>query len=310
MRIAWIIAAVVLSTAAVHGQARADASRALTAAKAGLPADARILVGVDFAAIQKTQLFATYYPKLHDKPDAAKVLDALKDGCKLDPLVIIQGLVVATAGDGEDGAMYVAVQGVDRAKLATCLQAAAKTDDKSAKVEVKNAGNITEVTKGSDTAFFGWAGKDVVVVAFHANDKPSLVKWMGGKGALAKSELGKTLAKVNTAATIWGAAAEPKEIQPGMTARGGYGTVSYAKGNVAADVHAVMETAAQASSMSTMANQQLDEARKGSLPPEFATLLKAVTVAVEKDEVRIKANVAEKDLLGAIASAMAIFGGP
>jgi hypothetical protein len=309
MRIAWIAAALAL-TAAAHGGARADATRVWNAAKAGIPADAKVVVGIDVAAIQKTQLFATYYPKLHDKPDAAKVLDAMRDQCKLDPVAVIQGVVVASIGDGEDGAMYIAVQGVDKTRLSSCLVAAAQADDKDAKVAIKNTGNISEVTKGSESAFFGWVGKDIVVVPFHTNDKPSLVKWMGGKGALAKSELGKTLTKVNTAATIWGAASEPKEIQPGVTARGGYGTVNYLKGSVAVDVHAAMQSADQATAMAASANQQLDEVKKGGLPPEFGALLKAVSIAADKDEVRIKANVVEKDLLGAIASAMAIFGGP
>jgi hypothetical protein len=268
------------------------------------------VVGVDVAAIQKTQLFATYYPKLHDKPDAAKVLDALKDTCKLDPVAIIQGLVVGTAADGEDGAMYVALTGVDKARLSSCLQAAARAEDKDAKVSVKNTGNVTEVTKGTDTAFFGWVGKDVVVVPFHTNDRPSLTRWMGGKGALGKSDLGKTLARIDTRATIWGAGQGTKELQPGVNARGGYGTVTYTRGTVAADVHAILESADQAATMATAANQQLAEVKKGSLPPEFSALLNAVTIGADKDEIRVKASVSEKDMMGAIAFALNAFRGP
>lgn len=57
MRTAGILAALALSTAALsalHGQARADTARAWAAAKAGLPADTKIVVGVDIAADRKS----------------------------------------------------------------------------------------------------------------------------------------------------------------------------------------------------------------------------------------------------------------
>lgn len=323
MRTAGLLAALALSIAALHGQARADASRAWAAARAGLPADTKVVIGVDVAAVQKTQLFATFYPKLHDQPDIAKVLDAIKNGCKLDPLAVIQGIVFASSGERDDGALYVAVSGIDRTRLGSCLQTTAqaaaphaeagdKPGDKPAepaKVTLKQAGNITEINSGSESGYFGWVGKDVLVVALHATDKPSLVKWMGGKGALARSDLGKTLARVNTAAAVWAAGTGAKELQPGMTTRGGYAAVTYAKGQVSADIHAVMENAGQAGSASIMANQQLSLLKAtGQVPLELAPVVQAITVSADHDEVRVKASVAEKDVLGAVTFAIDNFG--
>ncbi len=317
MRTAGILAALALSIAALHGPARADTARAWAAARAGLPADTKVVIGVDIAAVQKTQLFATFYPKLHDQPDIAKVLDAMKDGCKIDPLAVIQGIVVASTGEQDDGAMYLAISGIDRNKLSSCLQTtaaahapAAEAGDKP-KVTVKQTGNITEVSRGGDTGYFGWVGTNVFVVTFHATDKASLTKWMGGKGALAKSDIGKTLARVNTAAAMWGAGIGTKELQPGMTARGGYGAVTYAKGQLSADIHAVMENAGQAGSASMMANQQLNLIKAtGQVPAELAPVVQAITLSAENDEVRVKASVAEKDVLGAITFAISNLGSP
>jgi hypothetical protein len=324
MRTAGILAALALSIAALHGQARADASRAWAAAKAGLPADTKVVIGVDVATVQKTQLFATFYPKLHDQPDVAKVLDAIKDSCKLDPLAVIQGIVFASSGERDDGALYVAVSGIDRTRLESCLQTTAhaaapqaeagdkpgdKPTDKPAKVTLKQTGNITELNRGSESGYLGWVGKDVVVVSFHMTDKPSLIKWMGGKGALARSDLGKTLARVNTAAAVWGAGTGTKELQPGMTARAGYGAVTYAKGQMSADIHAVMENAGQAGSASIMANQQLNLLKAtGQVPLEIAPVVQAITVSADHDEVRVKASVPEKDVLGAVTFAIDNFG--
>jgi hypothetical protein len=320
MRTAGILAALVLSTAALPGQARADASRAWAAARAGLPADTKVVVGVDVTTVQKTQLFATFYPKLRDQPEIAKVLDAVKTGCKIDPLAVIQGVVVALTADRDDGVLYVALSGVDRNKLASCLSSAAQAGDRPAKVAIKQTGNITEVSRpgqdGKDgrdgeTGYFGWVGSNVLVVALHATDKASLTRWMGGKGALAASDVGKSLARVNTQAAVWGAAADTKELQPGMTAKGGYGAVTYAKGQLAMDLHARLESAAQAGSASMMANQQLTLAKaSGQVPVELAPVIQAVTISAENDEVRIKASVAEPDVLGAITFALANFGNP
>jgi hypothetical protein len=306
MRTAGIVAAIALSSICLLGlqrQARADTARAWTAAKAGLPADTKIVIGVDVTAIQKTQLFQTLYPKVHDKPDVAEMLDTMKDTCKLDPLSVVRGVVIGMSTDRDDGAVYIALSGVDRAKLSSCFQRVAQARHKDTKVAVKQDGDITELVKGSDSAFIAWVGKDVIAVSLHAQDKASLGKWTGGKGAFAKSELARTLGKVNATAAIWAAGESAKEIEAGITVKGGYGAVTVGNGNVAADVHAMMETAAQATSAASMANKQLDAARQGGqgVPPELAALLKAVMISADKDEVRIKANILEKDLLAIVA---------
>jgi hypothetical protein len=324
MRTAGILAALALSTAAVPGRARADTARAWAAAKAGLPADTKVVVGVDVTTVQKTQLFATFYPKLHDQPELAKVLDAVKAGCKVDPLAVIQGVVVALTADRDDGVLYVGLSGIDRTKLASCLSSttqaaapAAEAGARPAKVTVKQTGNITEVSRSgkdgrdAETGYFGWVGSNVLVVALHATDKASLTRWMGGKGALAASDVGKSLARVNTQAAVWGAAADTKELQPGMTAKGGYGAVTYAKGQLGMDLHARLETAAQAGSASMTANQQLTLAKaSGQIPVELAPVIQAITISADNDEVRIKASVAEQDVVSAITFAINNLGSP
>lgn len=301
MRTAGIIA---VALSFVSLPARAD-SKAWTAAKAGLPAEARLVIGLDVATIQKTELFATFFPKFLEKTDATKVIDTMKTACKIDPLAVVQGLVFAVATDQEDGAAYIALSGIDKAKLSSCLQAAAQASDKAAKITLKQDGNITVVSDGKDSRFLGWVTKDVFVVSLHSNDKASLAKWMGGKGALARSEVGKMLAKVNTSAAMWGAGEAGKEVQPGITVKLGYGAVTFAKGNLDADVHAVMGDAGQAKTMASTTTKQLDEAKQAPLlPPAIGTVLKAVSVAAANDEVVIKASLLEKDLLGALAIAL------
>ena len=306
MRIAGILAAVALSLIALP--ARADIAKAWGAAKAGLPADAKVVFAIDFAALQKTQVFAQLWPKMLERFDAAKVLDAMKADCKLDPMAIVQGAVIAMADGQREGAAYVAVAGADKAALSACLQREMEMHgDKSAKVTVKQDGNITQVTNGSDSMFLGWVAKDIVVVPLTNNDKATVVKWMSGKGALGKSSVGKTLAKVNTSAALWGAGEGNDELQPGVTVKGGYGSVSFAKGNVDANLHATAGGAAQAKTMAESTQKQLDGVRNTPLlPPSLGLMLQAVTITTVNEEVVIKANVVEKDLVSALSLALGV----
>jgi hypothetical protein len=302
MRTVGIVALCVCSATlagGLAGQAHADTARAWAAAKGAMPADAKAVVGVDVAALQKTQLFQAFYPKLHEKKDVAEVFDALKDTCKLDPIAVVRGMVVALSGDQQEGAVYVALSGVDRAKLSSCYQRVGTARHKDQKIDVKQDGDITALIKDNETVYLGWIGKDVLVVSIHAQDKPSLVKWMGGKGAFGKSDLAKTIGKLNTSLAVWAAGLAAKEIAPGMTVKGGYGTVAIGKGSLPIDIHAQMENADQASQAASAATMQLGVATSGAaqLPPELVTMLQTVTFAAEKDEVHIKANVAEKDLI-------------
>jgi hypothetical protein len=304
MRAVGILAAAALSLVALP--ARADTAKAWSAAKAGLPADAKVVLAIDFAALQKTEVFAQLWPKLLERFDAAKVMAEMKADCKLDPMVIVQGAVIAMADGQREGAAYVAIAGADRAKLSACLQREMeKHGDKTAKVTVKQDGNITQVTNGSDSMFLGWIGKDIVVVPLTNNDKATVVKWTSGKGALGKTSVGKTLAKVNTSAALWGAGEGNDEFQPGVTVKGGYGSVAFARGNVEANLHATAGSAAQAKTMAESTQKQLDGARNNPLlPPSLGLVLQAVTIATVNEEVVLKANVVEKDLVSALSLAL------
>jgi predicted methyltransferase MtxX (methanogen marker protein 4) len=309
MRTVAIFVAAVLSLASAD--ARAQGSKAWAAAKAGLPADATLVIGVDVAAIQRTQLFATLYPKLRDKPEVAKVLGAMKGACKVDPLANLKSVVVATSTDQTSGAVYLAVTGIDRARLSSCLVAASQEGDPGARVSIKQLGNITQLTEGGDSSYFGWIGKDVIVVSLQAEDKASLVKWMGGKGALARSALGRTLGKINTSAALWGAGEGSQEFDGGITLTGGYGAVTFTRGNLDADVHAVMASAAQAATMATTARGMVDGYKRGAPAPspELGPLLDAVTIDAAGSEVVVKARFAEAALLAAVAPFLAVLGG-
>jgi len=136
-------------------------------------------------------------------------------------------------------------------------------------------------------------------VSFHPQDKAALLKWIGGKGALAKAAVNPSLAKVNKATAAWGAGIVDKDLQPGMTAKAAYGAIGLAQGRVSFDVHAVMGTADQASAAATQAQGQLAAAKPGvqQQRPKLGELLDKMTIAAAGSEVVVKASILEKDLL-------------
>jgi hypothetical protein len=309
MRIAGIVAiAVSFGLSLAAPRARAD-NKAWTAARLGLPADARVVIGIDFTALRKTQLFATLVPRLIEKADGSKMIETMKTVCKRDPIAMIQGVVIATSEDSEHGAVYLSLAGIDRAKLSSCMQIVAqRMADPTTKITVKHDGNITEISDGTETMYLGWVGKDVVVVPIDVEDRAAVAKWIGGKGALGKSAVGKKLAKVNTSAALWAVSDAAQEVQ-NVTVKGGHGVVTFAKGNLDADLHAAMDSPAQATTTAASVQQQLDDARQAFLlPPTLGAVLRAITITAAGDEVVIKASIPEGDVVNALNLALELAG--
>ena len=304
MRTPGIVFAVALSLVSLRAHADAGPSKAWTAAKAGLPGDAALVIGVDFAALQKTQVYAALYPRLRDKPRIGKMLEIFKSSCKIDLLPAVQSFVVAGSSD-QDVVMYVAFNGVERTKLTSCLQIAGKQEAKGARFSIKQDGDVTQITESDGTSFLGWAGKDVLVIAGQGTDRAALARWMGGHGALARSELGKFVAKVDTSAAMWGAGRVGNEVAPGLTVKTAYGAVKFASARFDADIHAMAPSSSQAAAMAELANQKIAAASHDpQTPPQLTAILKGVQVAAAADELVIKARLSEADLMGVLAPVM------
>jgi hypothetical protein len=290
--------------------ARADIAKAWSAAKAGLPADTKAVLGLDLAALQKSDLVKALLGKVMSA-DARQAIEIMKTTCKVDAMTVVQGAVIAVGDATSDGAAFFALAGVDRAKFSTCLQAVIANGDKAAKVTIKQDGPLTQIVNGTTTKYFGWIGKDVVVVPFKSDDKTAFAKWSGGKGALTKTAAQKFVAKANTSAPIWFAGEKPKSVDLGMPVLGGYGGVSVGGGKVGVDAHAKMSTADDATTLSKGIKAQLDQGKKAAegTMPAAANVFGAVNVASAGDEVGIKANVTEADLAQVVSMAMTMTGG-
>lgn len=285
--------------------ARADAAKAWTAAKTNLPANTEVVVGLDVATLAKSSLFQLAFPMiLAQQPDIKSGLELVKTTCKIDPLTAINGMVAGTDKEQKQGAIFIAVTGLDEAKIVTCLEAIAKAKGaKDAKVAVTKDGGITELTMGTDKLYLSWIGKDVIVMPLTPGDKAQLVTWTGGKKALAKAPVGPSVAKVDTRSAIWAVSSVERDLE-GMKMKGGYGGLAMAKGKLTIDLHIAMPNAVDATTVADKATAELAVKTNGpGLAPALKPLLEAVMIKSAAAEVVIKASFPEGDLL-ALAGAL------
>ena len=305
-RTAALLAAALVTSVVAAPRAHADASRAWAAAKANLPSDSAVVVGLNFASIRKSQIFAKLYPALiGQKPDVQAAFDLAKSVCKIDPVQAIDGAVVGTDADQKGGVVYLALHDVDETKLISCFEAVAKSKGSTdTKVDLKHDGNVSELSSASSTdkpIYIGWIGKDVVVVSFNINDKASLQKWLGGKGGLAKSAVAKPIGKVNTNASAWLSILQDKELDPGVHTKAGYGSIDIASGNVNADIRVQLDSAASAAKeAASMTKQVGDFVSSGMVPPAIQPLLKGMKIAASGDEMTLKSSATEASVLAVV----------
>jgi hypothetical protein len=296
---AVVFAAVVLF---VPMRAHADAAKAWAAARDNLPTSTSVLIGVNLTTITNSSLFTTMFPLLlAQQHDVKQALDVIKSACHIDPLTAIHGVVVGTDADQKHGAIYIAVSGIDQAKLTSCVELAAKSGAKDAKLTVTKDGAITELAVDKDKLYLGWIGSDVVVIPLDIKDKAQLQSWMGNKGGFARSEVAKATKKVNTAAAAWGVSAVGRDLD-GMKMKLGYGALTVGNGDLGLDLHVAVATAKDAGTAVDKAHKDLAGiAIAGQMSPDLLAILKKIKVSAKGEEVVIKLTVAE-------AQVMTVFG--
>jgi len=234
---------------------------------------------------------------LMTQPDVKKGFDLFTSECKLPPLQAINSIAIGTDAAQKEGVAFVALQGVDRAKLTTCMQAVMKGIS-GAPVKVKDDGNVTEIVLDKGSFNLGWIGNDVAVISLTPSDKGKLRAWIGNKGAFARSDAGRQVAKVPTGSTLWALSTAAKQIDAQTTIKAGWFTTNYATGLFAGEIHAVMTDAAQATAAAAKLKDQLAKVPTSSTG--LSDALKTVKITTTGPDVTIRAGISETDLLSVL----------
>lgn len=290
------IAAVVALACLAPLRADADPAKAWAAAKKHLSGAPAIVGGVNIVELGKSSIVKMALPLA--APDVKKAIDQLQRVCGIDAWKTVEAVAWGSDKDFDDGVVFVAVKGLDQAKVSACAEAIAKDDgDAAAKVTATTEGAITALSTGKTTYHLMWIGKDVIAMSIDPTDKAQLARWTPKKGALARSKVGKLAGKVNTRATLWAAKTGEEEYE-GTKIKATYGSLSLRGGKVAVDVHVAFDGAASSKAMA----DKLAAGLAGSA--DLKAIADRISIKAVADELVVKANVTESEVMQAAGSLM------
>lgn len=291
------VAALALCVTATAANAE---SKAWKTAKAKLPAGMTAVVGVNIGPIKSSELYQQFLPLAMAKAGKTKDnLDKLKTTCGIDATGVIDSIVIGMQDD-DKGVAIVQLKGTTQKDLESCGQKIAKSDGKT--LTITKDGAVTKYGgMGDDDAYVRWFSKDSLAIS---SDKETLTKLTAG--GIAKDAVATQVAALNTDAALWIAVKKDQDLgdlNAKMSAA--YGTIDFKAGNLAANVHIVVDSAANATKVVTDGKQQLDAVKKsGQLPKQYASILDSVKLEAKGSEVVLSGSAPEKDLLALAAQFM------
>jgi hypothetical protein len=274
-------------------------TRSWTAVKKVLGSGDAIVVGFDLTKLRTTGAYqAGLQLFLADENEAKQVFDSVKSDCGFDVTTVVSDITVVMQKDAENPLIAFGLDGLDEAKVVTCLGIVAgkMTGMPSPKLTGRKIGKITEYSvKGEKKKLYAaWLATDVLVFTDDANDRKKLEKRVAGRGAT--GALGKYLARTSTTAPFW-FAATMNEREGGRTIVGAHGRIDLAGGVWKATGAMVMSTAAEATDMAAEGNAGMAEAKTemAGKSPELGRAISTVTIGAKGTEVVISGQIGDKD---------------
>jgi hypothetical protein len=295
-----VLALVCLS--ALSRPASADVSKAWAAAKDHLPATTRAVGAIDVGAFVKTTSFQAIFTALvKQEPDLGKAYELVKQTCKVDPVQVIEGVIVAGDPDAEKGIVLVQ-HTMDRKKASTCMQDMLKAVGET-KAIVKQDGKFTTIGDGKNQMYLMWVTDNVVAIALDPDKRTEYDRWLGGKGALKKTPLVERVEKLDTKALAFGALQLEKPLDdkelPVLAATG---TITLVNKTATVKLRGTFKDAAAAARVLAEARKELDrEVQRGKLPDSMKRIAKSVKMVPAGADLSLDATASEADLLDAAA---------
>lgn len=261
----------------VSTTAHADSGRAWAAAQANLPASARAVLAIDVDKAMASSI-AAFAPPLISTLGARATLESFQTKCKIDPAKVVDGLVLVEGATADAGAYYLSLEGRDglgKSSITDCL----------ARLELGAKLSVA------------WIDDDVLVIAAKPADKAMLKTFTTGKGAFAKSPLGKLVAKTNTSAMIWFASTTSRAVQ-GKSMKSGHGGIDVANKTLALSVQMTFGSAKEATAVAKLVSDQIIGLLAGGhLDAIVMEMLNKVSITTKAAEVLISGSIPDAQLL-------------
>lgn len=248
-----------------------------------LPKDSATLIGFSWAKLRSS----AFFKKIEDKAlgEARSTIAQVKETCGIDLVNDINTMVLALGEDPDDQSkIFAAVKGnFDKAKIDSCTE----------KLGIQKDGAI-EAEGGKLYTY--WPANDMVIVST-VNDSEAIKKAIEGGNVSQNDALMKMVNKVDSSATIWGAALIPAEaagMLGGMASpKSGYGSLSVDSG-MSANIGVVFGNEEEAKNASMMLSMGLSTAKQQAAP--FKDILDAVSSEQSGDTIVVKVKLSAEQI--------------
>lgn len=239
-----------------------------------LPLDSEVVMGLNWAQLQKSDLWKQFVaPKLAESLNAAPGYAKFKDACGFDPITTIQSVSAGVKNVGDTGANAqptgaFVVHGLEKAKVMGCLDKA-KEEAKKDGSEITVDGDVVLVkdAKGTNVGFTFTNDTTLLAVIGAQATKAGITEAAAGKSTLATSPTFTDMySKVNSGDTVWmlmngNSKAFDKMPIPGAKLKAVFGSLNVTDG-LSLDMRARFDSPDKAAELANMGKMQAAQAQK------------------------------------------------
>ena len=263
IRRGWLVMALVGGLAA---PALAQAPKAPAAATkddlAYIPADAEMVMGVQFSALQQSMLWKQLVEPQMMKGDVKAKLDEFKAICGMDPMTTVKsftfGFKNLTAGKPEGVAVG---NGVDRTVIFNCMDKLSKDAKTKAKITRTGDSYLIKGDDGSNVAVQIVGDKMIMSLGPKASIATVKAAARGTSRLKANAAFSNMYKKLKSADTVWLVVLEKSKLFDQMSGMGTkpkavFGSVNVTR-DVTADVHIRVASPKDATSFAATIKQQV-----------------------------------------------------
>lgn len=273
-----------------------------------LPVDSEVVLGLNFAQLQKSALWKKFVEPAMMKGDTQAKLAEFKTKCGFDPMTSVQSVSMGLKGVGGDKAPegVLVVHGPEKSKVMGCMD---KMKDEAAKEGsvITRDGDITTVkSKNGETFAFTYVGDTTLLGVIGPNATPAGVKAAAaGTSALKTSQAFVDMySKINTADSMWilmngNSKAFDKAAQMGFKPKAVFGSVNVTDG-LTVDMRVRLDTPAQATQITNMATSQV---------AQFKSMVDKLDIVAEGADVKVNVGLSTQKLEALITQFAGMMGG-
>ncbi len=274
-----------------------------------IPADSEVVMGLNFAQLQKSALWKKFVEPQLVKPDFQAKLAEFQTKCGFDPMASIQSLslgmknVGAKGNETPDG--VVVVHGLDKAKTTSCLTSMRAEIEKDG-TKLTEDGGVYTFAKDNNSVGMAFVNDSTAVMVVGANGNAAGVKAAtAGTSALKTSPAFVDMySKIKTGDSLWllangNSPMFDKAGSLGVKPKAVFGSVNVTDG-LTLDLRIRLSTADEATNLASMVQGQAKQA---------AQMFDKFDVGTEKEDLKVSIALSTQKLEALVGQIMALTGG-